>query len=219
MYYLIRSNRIYGYPMTEPRPPKLLDQVRDVLRLKHYAFSTEKTYLQWIYRYIVFHNKRHPQDMGKVEIEAFLTHLAVQEQVTASTQNQAFSAILFLYRHVLHQELDTIDALRARSSRYLPTVLTPPEVQTIFRQLCDLPGLVVPLLYGSGLRLSEGLNLRVKDLDFAQRQLIVRDAKGNESRVTMLPARLIEPLQTHLNRVRRTHQHDLDQGYGTVYLP
>jgi integron integrase len=190
-----------------------------VLRLKHYAFSTEKTYLQWIYRYIVFHNKRHPQDMGKVEIEAFLTHLAVQEQVTASTQNQAFSAILFLYRHVLHQELDTIDALRARSSRYLPTVLTPPEVQTIFRQLFDLPGLVVPLLYGSGLRLSEGLNLRVKDLDFAQRQLIVRDAKGNESRVTMLPARLIEPLQTHLTLVRRTHQQDLDQGYGAVYLP
>jgi hypothetical protein len=153
MYYLIRSNRVYGYPMTEPRPPKLLDQVRDVLRLKHYAFSTEKTYLQWIYRYIVFHNKRHPQDMGKVEIEAFLTHLAVQEQVTASTQNQAFSALpLSLYRQVLHQELDTIDALRARSSRYLPTVLTPPEVQTVFRQLFGVQGLVVPLLYGSGLR-------------------------------------------------------------------
>jgi site-specific recombinase XerD len=118
--------------MTEPRPRKLLDQVRDALRLKHDAFSTEKTYIQWIYRYIVFHDKRHPKDMSKVEIEAFLTHLAVQEQVTASTQNQAFSAVLFLYRHVLHQELDAINALRARSSRYLPTVLTLQEVQAVF---------------------------------------------------------------------------------------
>jgi integron integrase len=204
----------------EPRPKKLLDQVRDTIRLKHYSYKTEQTYVGWIRRYILFHNKRHPKEMGAAEIEAFLTHLAVEKQVSASTQNQAFSAVLFLYRQVLHQDLDgSINAVRAKPSRYLPTVLTKAEVRAVLNRVTKSPGLVIQILYGSGLRLNEGLRLRVKDLDFTQHQIIVRDAKGNESRVTMLPQSLIEALQRHLQHVRRLHQNDLDQGYGSVYLP
>ena len=204
----------------ETRPKKLLDQVREAIRLRHYSYRTEQSYVTWIRRYILFHHKRHPKEMGCAEIEAFLTHLAVQEQVSASTQNQAFSALLFLYRNVLHQELDhSIDAVRAKRSRYLPTVLTRQEVQAVLQHLSGVHGLVIKILYGSGLRLNEGLRLRVKDVDFAQHQIIVRDAKGNESRVTMLPMSLIDPLQTHLQRVRQLHQQDLDLGYGSVYLP
>jgi integron integrase len=158
--------------------------------------------------------------MGSEEIEAFLTYLAVEANVSASTQNQALSALLFLYRYVLHQELEfPLDAVRAKHSRYLPTVLTKTEVRLVLQNVSGVPGLVLKVLYGSGLRLNEGLRLRIKDLDFAQRQIVVRDAKGNESRVTMLPERLIEPLQAHLQRVKRLHQLDLDQGYGSVYLP
>ncbi|ASC69930.1 Integrase/recombinase [Halomicronema hongdechloris C2206] len=204
----------------EPRPRKLLDQVRDAIRLKHYSYKTEQTYVGWIRRYILFHNKQHPKEMGSAEIEAFLTHLAVEQQVSASTQNQAFSALLFLYRQVLNQDLgSSINAVRARPSRYLPTVLTKAEVRSILSRVTKSPGLVIQILYGSGLRLNEGLRLRVKDLDFAQRQIIVRDAKGHESRVTMLPSSLIDPLRQHLQHVRRLHQHDLDRGYGSVYLP
>lgn len=204
----------------EARPKKLLDQVRDTLRLKHYSYRTEESYVHWIRRYILFHNKRHPSEMGGAEIEAFLTHLAVQENVAASTQNQALSALLFLYRHVLEKPLALpVDAVRAKPSRYLPTVLTPGETMAIIEQMSGTYRLVVQLLYGSGLRLTEALQLRIKDIDFAQRQIVVRDAKGKESRVTMLPARLIDPLQQHLQRVRRLHQRDLDAGYGSVYLP
>ncbi|MFM7447513.1 MAG: integron integrase [Leptolyngbyaceae cyanobacterium] len=204
----------------ETRPKKLLDQVRETIRLRHYSYRTEQSYVAWIRRYILFHHKRHPKEMGCAEIESFLTHLAVQEQVSASTQNQALSALLFLYRNVLHQELDrSIDAVRAKRSQYLPTVLTKEEVQAVLQHLSGVHGLVIRMLYGSGLRLNEGLRLRVKDVDFAQRQIIVRDAKGNESRVTMLPMSLIDPLQTHLQRVRRLHQRDLELAYGSVYLP
>ncbi|QYO62864.1 integron integrase [Leptolyngbya sp. 7M] len=204
----------------ESQPKKLLDQVRDAIRLKHYSYRTEQTYVGWIRRYILFHNKTHPKDMGGEEIEAFLTYLAVEGNVSASTQNQALSALLFLYRSVLHQELEfPLDAVRAKRSRYLPTVLTRAEVRLVLQNISGVPGLVIKVLYGSGLRLNEGLRLRIKDLDFAQRQIVVRDAKGNESRVTMLPERLIEPLQVHLQRVKRLHQLDLDQGYGSVYLP
>jgi len=175
--------------------------------------------VQWIRRFILFHNKRHPAEMGTPEVSQFLTHLAVSEQVAAATQNQAFSAIIFLYRYVLQQELVGVDAMRAKPSRYLPTVLTPDEVQAMIQALHGVYKLVVQLLYGSGLRLSEGLSLRVKDVDFAQSQLVIRDAKGNQSRVTMLPQRIIEPLQTHLQSVRQLHHQDLDQGYGSVYLP
>jgi len=204
----------------EQRPKKLLDRVRDTVRMKHYSYRTEETYVYWIRRYILFHNKRHPSEMGKVEIEAFLTHLAVKEQVAASTQNQALSALLFLYRHVLEQALDfNIDAVRAKRSRYLPTVLTPTEVQQILSHLFGVHKLVIQILYGSGLRLTEGLQLRVKDVDFAQQQIIVRDAKGRESRVTMLPISLNDALKTNLQRVKQMHQKDLEQGYGSVYLP
>lgn len=204
----------------QPPPRKLLDQVRDVIRLKHYAYRTEETYVAWIRRYILFHNKRHPKDMGSAEIEAFLSHLAVQEKVAAATQNQAFSALLFLYREVLRQELDqSINAVRAKPSRYLPTVLTKAEVATVLEQLSGVQKLVVQMLYGSGLRLTEGLQLRVKDVDFAQQQVVVRDGKGSESRVTMLPTKVVEPLHTHLRRVKQIHQQDLGQGYGSVYLP
>ncbi|NEQ34079.1 MAG: integron integrase [Leptolyngbya sp. SIO4C5] len=190
------------------------------MRLKHYSYRTEQTYVQWIRRYILFHDKRHPQEMGIPEIEAFLTHLAVQEQVAASTQNQALSALLFLYRHVLQLPLDErIEAIRAKSSHKLPTVLTPEEVRAVILQMSGVHRLMVQLLYGSGLRLREAMQLRIKDLDFPQSQIIVRDAKGQESRVTMLPSSLQIELKEHLQQVRQTHQQDLDQGYGAVTLP
>jgi integron integrase len=204
----------------EPPPRKLLDQVRDKIRLKHYSYRTEQTYVQWIRRFILFHNKRHPKEMNCAEIEAFLSHLAIQGQVAASTQNQALSALLFLYREVLQQELSgPIDALRAKRSHYLPTVLTKAEANAILERMVGGPRLVGQLLYGSGLRLSEGLRLRVKDLDFAQHQIVVRDVKGNEGRVTMLPVCSIQPLQQHLQRVKQLHQRDLERGYGAIALP
>ncbi|WP_204138786.1 integron integrase [Halomicronema sp. CCY15110] len=204
----------------EPRPKKLLDQVRDAVRLKHYSYRTEQTYVQWIRRFILFHNKRHPQEMGVPEIEAFLTHLAVQEHVAASTQNQALSALLFLYRHVLQLPLDErIDAIRAKSSRKLPTVLTSEEVRAVIQHMSGVHRLIVQLLYGSGLRLREAMQLRIKDLDFPQSQIVVRDAKGQESRLTMLPNSVQMPLKEHLQQVKHTHQQDLNLGYGAVTLP
>jgi integron integrase len=204
----------------EQRPKKLWEQVQDSIRIKHYSYQTEKTYIYWTRRYILFHNKRHPQEMGSVEIEAFLTYLAVQENVAASTQNQALHAILFLYKEVLKQELDLkVDAVRAKKTKYLPTVLTKEEVLAIIKQLSGVHQLLIKLLYGTGLRLSEGLSLRVKDIDFAQNQIIVRDTKGNESRVTMLPESIAEELKIHLQSVKVTHQQDLQKGYGSVYLP
>jgi integron integrase len=158
--------------------------------------------------------------MGGEEINAFLTHLAVEGKVAASTQNQALSALLFLYREVLHLDLDLdLNAVRAKRSRYLPTVLTPEEVKAVIVHLSGIHRLVVQVLYGSGLRLAEAQQLRVKDVDFAQRQLAIRNSKGMESRLTMLPETLVEPLQEHLLWVKRQHQQDLEQGYGSVYLP
>jgi integron integrase len=176
--------------------------------------------VEWVYRFILFHDKRHPQEMGVAEIEAFLTHLAVQKKVAASTQNQAMSALIFLYRQVLNQELgDSMNALRAKKSRYLPTVLTKDEALSVIDQLFGIHQLVVKLLYGSGLRLSEALRLRVKDIDFAQAQIVVRDGKGGNTRITMLPSSLTQGLSTHLENVQRQHQQDLARGYGSVYLP
>ncbi|MBE9016273.1 integron integrase [Chroococcidiopsidales cyanobacterium LEGE 13417] len=204
----------------EQRPKKLLEQVQDAIRLKHYSYQTEKTYIYWVKRYILFHNKRHPKEMGSAEIEAFLTHLAVHENVAASTQNQALHAVLFLYREVLKQDLDLkVDAVRAKKSKYLPTVLTKDEVFAIIQQLSGIHQLLIKLLYGTGLRLNEGLSLRVKDIDFAQNQITVRDTKGNESRVTMLPESIAEELKIHLQGVKILHQQDLQKGYGSVYLP
>ncbi len=205
--------------MEQPNPPKLLDRVRQVIRLKHYSYRTEQTYVDWIRRYILFHNKQHPKDMGIREVEAFLSHLAVVNNVAASTQNQALSALLFLYRFVLEQDLPSVDALRARQSRYLPTVLTKEEVQAIISRLSGEHKLLVQLLYGTGLRLTEGLSLRIKDVDFSYQQITVRDTKGHESRVTMLPTTLVPFLQEHLKQVRCIHKRDLAQSYGAVYLP
>ena len=206
--------------LPSPRPKKLLNQVRDAIRAKHYSYRTEETYVQWIRRYILFHNKRHPKDMGVPEIEGFLTHLAVNEHVAAATQNQALSALLFLYRQVLCQPLDErIEAIRAKKSRKLPTVLTPEEVRTVIQSMSGVHRLIVQILYGSGLRLREAMQLRIKDLDFSQQQIIVRDAKGNYSRVTMLPTRLALPLQEHSQGVKRLYHQDLEQGYGSVILP
>ena len=209
-----------GSPGDLPKPKKLLDQVRDVLRTKHYAYRTEQSYVDWIRRFILFHNKRHPQEMREAEVEAFLTHLAVERHVSASTQNQALSAILFLYRHVLKSPLaESIESVRAKRSTYLPTVLTVEEVRLLLQHLEGLPQLMAKLLYGSGLRIIEGLRLRVKDLDFGQSQIIVRDTKGDRDRVTMLPQSIQELLQAHLLQVKQLHGDDLNQGYGEVYLP
>ncbi len=205
--------------MEFPAKKKLLDQVRDAIRVKHYSLRTEKIYVDWIKRFVLFHNKRHPREMGAPEIEQFLTHLALNENVAASTQNQALSAILFLYRDVLHQDLGDINAVRAKKPKRLPVVLTRDEVERILTHLSGEYRLMAQLLYGSGLRLIECIRLRVKDIDFAQRQIIVRDGKGGKDRVTMLPASIVQPLQEHLQRVKRLHDQDLARGYGTVHLP
>ncbi|MGB7414046.1 MAG: integron integrase [Thermosynechococcaceae cyanobacterium] len=206
--------------MPPAKPRKLLDQVRDVMRTKHYAYRTEETYVQWIRRFILFHNKRHPKDMAEPEVEAFLTHLAVREHVAASTQNQALSALLFLYRYVLKNPLaETIDSVRARQSKHLPTVLTPDEAQQLLLHMAGTPQLLAKLLYGSGMRLTEGLRLRVKDIDFGYSHITLRDTKGKQDRVTVLPQVIIPLLRAHLIHVKQTHEDDLAQGYGDVYLP
>ena len=203
------------------QPPKLLDQVQELLRIKHYALRTEEAYVNWIRRFILFHNKRHPREMGTPEIRAFLAHLATEGNVAASTQNQALAAILFLYRELLHQELDPLDldAIRAQKPKRLPTVLTRAEVQKVLALLTGEHLLMARLLYGSGLRLMECLRLRVKDVDFELRQITVRDGKGGQDRVTMLPQAVIPALQEHLVHVRALHKRDLEQGHGCVYLP
>jgi integron integrase len=202
------------------QPKKLLDQVRDVIRLKHYSLRTEESYVDWVTRYILFHHKRHPAQMGAAEIEAFLTYLAVTGNVAASTQNQALCALLFLYREVLRQDLGELgNFAHAKRPEWLPTVLTKAEAMRVIDLLPPLPQLMAKLLYGSGLRLMECVRLRVHDLDFAQRQIIVRDGKGLKDRVTMLPEALGPFLQEHLQRVKLLHEQDLAQDLGAVYLP
>jgi integron integrase len=201
-------------------PPRLLDQLRAVLRRKHYSLRTEEAYVGWVRRYVLFHYKRHPRDMGLPEVEAFLTDLAVVQQVAASTQNQALSALLFLYAEVLKQPLaGQVASVRAKQPERLPTVMARDEVARVLDALTGVHQLMAKLLYGSGLRLMECMRLRVKDLDFAQRQVIVRDGKGGKDRVTPLSGRLVAPLQEHLQRVALLHQRDLREGYGEVFLP
>lgn len=203
-----------------PGEPKLLDQLSGRLRVKHYSIRTEQAYFDWVRRFVLFHNKRHPRDLGPTEVEAFLTNLAVQKRVAASTQNQAKSAILFLYKEVINKELPWLNGVvAARVSQRLPVVLTVEEVNAALGRLRGTSALVARLLYGSGLRILECLRLRVKDVDFARREILVRDGKGAKDRVTMLPETLIEPLQRHLERVRELHGEDIAAGYGTVYLP
>jgi integron integrase len=203
-----------------PPPPRLLTQLRDRIRLKHYSLRTERSYVDWARRFILFHGKRHPAEMGAREVEAFLTWLAVERQVAASTQNQAKAALLFLYQEVLECSLPWLsEVISARAPRRLPVVLTAPEVRSLLMELDGTMHLVASLLYGTGMRLLEGLRLRVKDVEFARRELIVREGKGNKDRLTVLPENLIEPLKLQLARVRRLHQADLASGHGEVELP
>jgi integron integrase len=200
--------------------PPILDHARLVLRRKHYALRTEVTYLSWIRRFILFHGRRYPGDLDAQHVAAFLTHLAVQGHVAAATQNQALNALLFLYRNVLGRPLDeAIDAVRARRPRRLPTVLGRDEVARLIAHTATHHRLLVRLLYGSGLRLSECVRLRVKDVDFDQHQIVVRDGKGHKDRITVLPESLIRPLQLHLALARHLHQEDLAGGFGDVFLP
>jgi integron integrase len=201
-------------------PPKLLDRVRWHLRVKHYSLRTEELYLHWIRRFILFHQKRHPQEMGEEEIAAFLSHLAIDGHVAAATQNQAFSALLFLYQQVLDRKLNYVTGVeRVKRPPKLPVVLTRREAHAIIAQLPAGYRLMGELLYGSGLRLLECLRLRIKDIDFGYEQIIVRDGKGLRERRTLLPTRLKQPLREHLHRVREIHQRDLAHGRGAVYLP
>jgi integron integrase len=200
--------------------PKLLDQVRNTIRLRHLSHRTEEAYIYYIKRYIIFHNKRHPKEMGAEEIQAFLTHLAVNKNVSASTQNQAFSALLFLYQKVLQIELPQIENVtRAKRPEHLPVVFTRTEAKEILSHLTGVPYLVVSLLYGSGLRLMEALRLRVKDIDFEMKQITVRDGKGEKDRVTMLPQFILEDLGKHLTKVKFQHEEDCKRGFGEVLLP
>jgi integron integrase len=200
--------------------PKLLDRVRDIIRRKHYSIRTEQAYVDWIKRFIIYHNKRHPTDMAEEEIAQFLTHLARDLNVASSTQNQAVSALLFLYKEVLEQEVGWLEKVeRAKKPAKLPVVLTRSEVKEIFAHLHGTPKLMAGFLYGSGLRLMECVRLRVKDIDFALAQITVRDAKGGKDRVTMLPLNLSEPLRRDLLRTKAQHEQDLEDGFGTVHLP
>jgi integron integrase len=200
--------------------PKLLDQVRTVARVKHFSLSTERAYVGWIRRFILFHHKQHPMEMAETEIRQFISHLAVDAKISASTQTVALSALLFLYRDVLKRDLPYINHIeRARRSTKLPVVFTRSEVQAILARLEGTHLLIACLLYGSGLRLMEALRLRVKDIDFERGELTVRQGKGGKDRVTMLPSSLHQNLQDHLRRVRIVHQADLREGFGAVELP
>jgi len=206
--------------MSDQQPPLLLDRVRRHLRLLHYSIRTEEAYLSHIKRFILYHKKRYPTEMGAEEIRLYLSHLANEGQVSASTQNQALAALLFLYREVLGFELPFIDGIeRAKRPLRVPVVLTVAEVGRVLASLSGPHLLMAGLLYGSGLRLMECVRLRIKDIDFGYRQLTVRDGKGERDRRTVLPDGLIAPLQEHLRHVRRLHEEDLAKGYGRVYLP
>jgi integron integrase len=201
--------------------PRLYDRIVEVMRVRHYSRRTEEAYLHWIRRYIEFHARRHPRQLAEGDVNRFLTHLAVKEHVAASTQNQALSAILFLYEHVLEQPLDRIEGVvRARRPKRLPVVLTVDEVSRVMAHLSGDKWLIAMLLYyGGGLRLLEALRLRVKDLDFQRGEITVREGTGDKDRVTTMPRAVSSPLQQHLQRVEAIHQQDLADGYGRVELP
>src|SRR5438067_4361436 len=213
------TNRIVT-DIPAPGKPKLLDRVRWHLRLKHYSIRTEDSYLDWIRRFILFHGKRHPGEMGEAEIAQFLSHLANERHVSASTQNQAFSALLFLYQQILERKLEFIAGVeRVTRPARLPVVLTKEEVSAVLNQMSGELRLMAELLYGSGLRLMECVRLRVKDVDFGYNQIVVREGKGFKDRITLLPDHVKGPLQRHLGRVKLLHEDDLEEGFGAVYLP
>jgi len=209
-----------GLPGEPARPRRLLDQLRDEIRLRHYSIRTEAAYVDWARRFILFHGKRHPCDMGVAEVQAFLTDLAVGRGVSSATQSQAKSALLFLYKEVLHVQLPWLDEIvSAKRSERLPVVLTPTEVRSLLHELNGVSWLIAGLLYGTGMRLLEGLRLRVKDVEFERRELIVRDGKGSKDRVTVLPENLLLPLKEQLARAKVLHDRDLAAGFGAVLLP
>jgi integron integrase len=204
----------------DPPPTRLLARLRHALRVRHYSIRTEQAYVEWVRRFILFHGKRHPADLGAAEVQAFLTHLAVERSVASPTQNQAKSALLFLYREVLALQLPWLDEIiGAKLSRHLPVVLTPSEVRALLGHLSGTMGLVGSLLYGTGMRLLEALRLRIKDVEFERREFVIRDGKGAKDRVTVLPENLILPLHTHMARVQQLHLRDLAAGFGSVWLP
>ncbi|MFQ6115389.1 MAG: integron integrase, partial [bacterium] len=210
----------FSHNSTIEKKPKLLEQVRIAIRTKHYSLRTEEAYVQWIRRFILFHNKRHPMEMGEREINQFLNYLAIKAKVASSTQNQALCAILFLYNEVLKKQIGRFDdVIWAKKPKRLPVVFTRDEVKAVMRHLSGTQWLMAMLLYGAGLRLMECLRLRVQDIDFGYKQITVRDAKGHKDRVTMLPEMVIEPLKKHLKKVKALHEKDLREGFGTVYLP
>ncbi len=199
---------------------RFLDGLREELRVRHYSLRTEDAYVDWVRRFILFHGKRHPREMGAPEVQAFLSHLAMARNVAPSTQNQAKAALLFLYRVVLGDRLPWMrEIAQAKEHARLPVVLTPGEVRILFDQMEGTMALIARVLYGTGLRLMEGLRLRVKDLEFERREIIVREGKGGKDRVTMLPESLLVPLQRHLLKVRALHEQDLAEGFGEVWLP
>ena len=207
-------------PQSTPHGPKLQDQLRTALRSRHYSPRTEKAYGMWARRFVRFHDLRHPAEMAEPEINAFLTHLAVEGKVSASTQNQALSALLFLYRHVLDRKIDELgNVVRARKPERLPVVMMRDEVKAVLKHLSGQQRLMAILLYGAGLRLLECLCLRIQDIDFGSRTITVRNGKGFKDRLTMLPAAAMQPLHLHLEHVRRVHQQDLAEGHGRVLLP
>jgi integron integrase len=209
-----------GRPGQGDKPRRLLDQVRETIRARYYSRRTEEAYVHWIKRFIYFSGRRHPRELGEAELTAFLSHLAVDRKVAAGTQNQAMSALLFLYKHVLQLELAWLGNIeRATRLPRVPAVLSRAEVEQVLAQLQGTRWLIASLLYGSGLRVLECLRLRVKDLDFSYLQILVRDGKGDKDRVTMLPHKLAAPLRAHLERVRRLHLRDLEEGCGEVHLP
>ncbi len=201
-------------------PPTLLNQFRTALRIRHYSLRTEESYVQWMRRFIQFHGRRHPSQMGAKEVAAFLSDLAVERSVSPSTQNQAKAAILFLYRDVLEQDLPWLnEVVQAKRPPRLPVVLTPAEVTRLLQCMKGITGLIASLLYGTGMRLLEGLRLRAKDVEIAPRQIIVREGKGAKDRVTVLPENLVLPMQGQLARARAQHDEDLAAGFGEVWMP
>jgi len=207
-------------PQKQDGKPKLLDLVRTELRVNHYSTKTEEAYVGWIKRFILYHNKRHPNEMGKEEIQKFINHLAINDNVSSSTQNQALQAILFLYKRVLKKDVGWLDEIkRATRVKHLPVVFSKKETAKIIDNLTGIPKLVVSILYGSGLRLSEALRLRIKDIDFDYKQIVVRDGKGEKDRHTILPDSVIPDLKKHLNWVYLKHKEDLKSGKGETILP
>lgn len=211
---------MYHYSQSGRQKPRLFDRVRQIIQALHYSPRTEKTYIGWIKRFIFFHGKRHPIEMGEKEINEFLSFLTIKKNVTASTQNQALCAIVFLYRHVLNRDIYLLDGLiRAKRPGRLPVVLTKAEVRKVISHLSGIKKMIVMIMYGSGLRLMECLRLRIKEIDLLSNQIIIRDGKGNKDRITMLPEVVNAPLKEHLKRVWKIHQLDIKDGFGHVYLP